>query len=212
MNIKFITLLAAFLVSGCVTGTRSINPEAVDYQNELTTEGTIYISSMTDRRIFDNDSGDPSTPSVRGDLEDTSPELRATLIGRQRGGFGNAMGDVALPNGETVYDEMRELLTEGLESRGYTVSDDSSSPIQLDVNIHQFWGWFTPGFASISFEARLGTTLDFERGEEAESYTVTGYGIRKGQIASNEHWAGVFQTAYSDYLANLDKILDDAGH
>ena len=60
--------------------------------------------------------------------------------------------------------------------------------------------------------ARLGSSLDFQREEQVESYTVTGYGIHKGQIASDEHWAAVFQTAYVDFLTNLDKILDEAGH
>jgi len=118
----------ALILSGSVTGTRNIELALPDYyNNEKSASGTIHIGAIEDKRIFLEDSGEPSTPSVDGDLDSTSKEKLYTLIGRQRNTWGHAMGDVSLPDGGTVQEEIRRLMTRRLESRGYKVVNDSNS-------------------------------------------------------------------------------------
>jgi len=210
LRLKITVLIVVMFLAGCATGTRHVDIFPLAYTNDQSSEGLIYIGSIVDKRRFEDKPGDPSTPSVKGDLSQTPKEKLSTLIGRQRGGFGAALGDVVLPQGGTVQEEVRELLIEGLKSRGYTVSDDKMAPITLDVDIEQFWAWFTPGMWSVSFEAKINCSLNFAKADGHKEFTITGYGINKGQIGRNANWALAYQRAFLDFLTNLDKTLDDA--
>ncbi|WP_051219002.1 YajG family lipoprotein [Oceanobacter kriegii] len=205
-------IMASFVLTGCVTGTRTLeNMEIPDLSMEKNASGEIYIASVTDSRVFEQKPRSPSTPSVDGNLSSTSKDQLATLIGRQRNGFGAAMGDVALPEGVTVQDKMKELVAKGLESRGYVVVDDENAENQISIDTSKFWAWFSPGFASVSFESELQCSIDFEHSGGEEKFDVTGYGINKGQIASNANWELAYKRAFEDFLKNLDEVLDDSG-
>lgn len=207
-NISIVLFFTLFL-TGCVTGTRNLDNLAVpDFSAEKSASGDIYIAEILDNRVFEQKPRDPSTPSVRGNLNKTSKEKLATLIGRQRNGYGGAMGDVALPNGGTVQDKVRDLLVAGLESRGYTVVDDSNAPNRLNVSVEKFWAWFTPGFVSVSFESNLQCEIEFETSSQTQKIAVQGYGLNKGQIASNANWELAYKRAFEDFLQNLDSTLD----
>jgi hypothetical protein len=209
LRVSIITLV--MVLGGCATGTRHVDILPLDYPDEPSSEGQIFIGSIVDRRRFEESPRDPSTPSVDGILSETSKETLSTLIGRQRGGFGAALGDVALPKGGTVQEEVRELLIEGLGSRGYKISDDEKSPIKLNVDIDQFWGWFTPGMFTVSVEAIIICRLDFAERDGNRIFIIRGYGIDRTALALNESWRLAYQRAYSDFLSNLDKTLDEAG-
>ena len=206
-----IIILSITVLSGCVTGTRTLDLTSPNYEPGKTASGQVYIGVIEDKRIFEQSPRSPSTPSVKGNLASTPKEKLATLIGRQRNGYGAAMGDVALVEGSTVQSELRELLTEGLEMRGYTVVDDPSSPNRITVDIEQFWAWFSPGFVSVSFESSLQCFLNFENGSQETAISISGYGLNKGQVASDANWLLAYERAFADFLKNLDKALDAEG-
>lgn len=211
IKLMIILLFAISLVTGCVTGTRSLeNLDVPEYSNDKTAAGEVYIASITDQRVFEQKPRDPSTPSVKGDLSTTSKETLSSLIGRQRNGYGAAMGDVALPENVSVQDKVRELVTEGLEGRGYKVVDNENAANQISIDINKFWAWFSPGFASVSFQSNVECKIDFEQAVGRNQFNVKGYGINKGQIASNANWELAFQRAFQDFLKNLDATLDEA--
>lgn len=209
-RITFCLLACAMLLTGCVTGTRDIELASPEYQSTKRMEGLVYIGNIEDQRHFEAKPRNPSTPSVKGNLHSTSKDKLATLIGRQRNGFGKAMGDVTLPAGMTVQEEMRELLTKGLESRGYTVTDDETAPVKLEVDIDKFWAWFSPGMWAVSFEANLACGLNVTTENGERELKVVGYGMNKGQIASDANWQLAYHRAFSDFLENLDNALDKA--
>lgn len=203
-------LLASALLTGCVTGTRNVDIAPSKYANDKTASGQVYISVVEDKRTFEAKPASPSTPSVNGDLAKTSKEQLSTLIGRQRNGYGMALGDVALPKSETVQTEVKSLLKEGLESRGYSVTDNQNAPIKVKVDIEKFWAWFSPGAFSVSFEAEVACNINYASNTGNKVFAVKGYGINKGQVASDANWALAYQRALDDFLKNLDKTLDDA--
>ncbi len=207
-GIQFGLIFITLILNGCVTGTRSIQLNSPGYSNEKSTSGPIYIGVIEDKRTFEDKPRNPSTPSVTGNLSSTPKEKLSTLIGRQRNGYGKAMGDVALSNGGTVQGEVRKLLTKGLESRGYEVVSDINTPKKVTVDIDKFWAWFSPGMWTISFESKLQTKVSFAEESKERTFDVTGYGINKGQVASNANWELAYQRAFLDFLENLDKILD----
>lgn len=211
MKIRLILSLISVLLfsTACVTGTRQVDLVVADYENDKTTNGEIYIASIEDNRAFEAKPRDPSTPSVKGDLSSTSKEKLSTLIGRQRNGYGAAIGDVALPAGRDVRGEVKTLLKQGLESRGYTVTENKNAPIHLQVDIDKFWAWFTPGFWVVSFESKLECDINFSTPNGNQSISVTGHGINKAQVASNANWALAYKRGFADFLMNLDTKLDE---
>jgi len=134
------------------------------------------------------------------------------MIGRQRNGFGHAMGDIALPADESVVDQTRRLLEEGFRSRGYAIASDSSALYSASATIDQFWAWFTPGFFMISFEARVYCTIQLTKADVSSTIIVKGYGINKGQIASNANWQLAYERAFRDFISQLGSKMDDAGY
>lgn len=211
-KISLTLLLATTVLTGCVTGTRNLeNLTVPEYSNEKSAAGDVYIAAIIDSRVFEQKPRNPSTPSVKGDLNSISKQTLSSLIGRQRNGYGKAMGDVALPANVTVQDKVRDLVTTGLESRGYTVVTDENAANQITVDIDKFWAWFTPGFTSVSFESDVQCEIDFLRSEGSQKINVKGYGINKGQIASNANWELAFDRAFQDFLQNLDSAFDKQG-
>lgn len=210
MKLNIMVAALALLLGGCVTGTRNVDLVMDTYTNEKTSSGEVYIASISDDRVFEQKPQEPSTPSVKGTLEEISKDDLSNLIGRQRNSYGKGMGMVALPEGGTVPDEMRKLLVEGLESRGYTVTDNASAPIQLAVNVSEFWAWFTPGFVAVKFEAKIASELNFS-GSVDQSISVDARSMNKAQVASDANWRLAYKRAFSIFLDDLDKKLDEAG-
>jgi len=212
MKRLLVSLFVIFpLLTGCVTGTRHLDNIAVpETVSSTKASGDIYISTINDARIFEQKPRDPSIPSVDGKLASTPKETLSTFIGRQRNGYGGAMGQVALPKGQTVDDIVRKLLAKGLESRGYRVVADNNAPQQLAVDVNELWAWFSPGFASVSFEAKITTQLQFS-GVKTDNLEVKSYGLNKGQIASNANWELAFSKAFEEYLTNFDRELSQKG-
>ncbi len=212
MDIKRFGLICViFILNGCAAGTRNIELNSPSYSNEVSASGNIIIGNIQDKRVFEAAPKSPSTPSVDGDLAKTSKETLSTLIGRQRNGYGMAMGDIVLPNGDTVQEVTRKLLTTALESRGYNVVDNKTDAYNLTVDVNKFWAWFSPGMFSVSFEADIQCTVHFDNGTTKRSLDVSGYGVNKGQVASNANWQLAYERAFQDLLKNLDKILDSEG-
>jgi hypothetical protein len=89
------------LLPSCVLGRRTINP-SVPSSSHATTRGTIALGSIEDLRVFQNKPSDPSTPSVNGDCHSMSAAEKSRMVGRQRNSFGKAMGDIALPSGQSI--------------------------------------------------------------------------------------------------------------
>jgi len=211
--IKLLTVvLVSASVSACVTGTREISLETPAVELEASKTGTIYIASVTDQRQFEHKPKIPEIPSVKGKLESKTEEQLNAYVGRQRNGYGMAMGSIALADGATVQQEIRKLLTAGIEARGYElVSEKSSDASVLEVNIDKFWAWFVPGFFSIGFESEVVLTLTSVNGGETQTTTIAAKGNNEGQIASNANWILSYKRAYEDFFNKLGAALGEIG-
>jgi hypothetical protein len=215
MKIREVSLAATLIVicalnTGCVTGQRviALNVPASPIVNA--DKGAISIAKVTDQRHFENQPAQASTPSIDGDVKTASRATLNKMIGRQRNGFGKAMGDVALAPPATVETQVQALVTEGLKRRGYTVVASPSGD-SADVTIEEFWAWFRPGFAEIAFEAQIRTLVSITVSGQTRTLDVSGHGREEGQVASDEHWQRAYGLAYEDYLKNLDSSLAGAG-
>jgi hypothetical protein len=205
-------LAALCLVSGCVTGTRSISlgVTPADSYSKNPSKGTAAIGLITDDRTFQNNPDEPSTPSVKGDVNALTPAAKSTYIGRQRNTYGHAMGDIALPDGGTVQGKVAELLGEGLKRQGFELADPAKADSVVSAGIQEFWSWGTPGFAVLTFEARISCTVTVTRGAKHSTFVVKGYGKNHGQIAKDGNWQEAWDLAFTDFLKNLDEQLASA--
>jgi hypothetical protein len=207
-----VSLLVCFFMSGCVVGRRTVAlsvPTAPSVGQP--TKGTIVLKTVVDNRKFENNPSEPSTPSIDGDVTKLSAEQRKAFIGRQRNGFGRAMGDIAMPAGQTVETQTYDLIKQALSRRGYAVVAQGDSKDSADVSIDEFWAWFTPGFATISFESRITCKLTVRHGDQVQNLTISGHGLNVGQIASDANWALAYARGFDDFLSKLDAELAKAG-
>ncbi len=204
-------VLAGVLVleTGCVVGRRTIDlPVAAPEAAPAQARGHIYIAAVTDDRVFQNKPDDPSTPSIDGDVNTLSAADKDKMIGRQRNGFGHAMGDIALPAGDSVTQRVRALVAQGLARAGYVVTTAPGAPNTAMVSINEFWAWSTPGFATLTFEAKIATTLTIDNGDAGKHVlSVKGYGLNHGQVAKNANWQEAYAPAFDDFESNLGAEL-----
>lgn len=106
------------------------------------------ITAITYNRQFEITPTVPSTPSL-GDGAITDKGITSRSFARKRNAYGMNMGDILLPEGETVAALVQKGLTNILRSKGYRVQDTgqtvSGNALQIEFDIKQFWCWMEPG-------------------------------------------------------------------
>lgn len=198
-------LLGAAWLAGCAT-TRSELPLPPPQVTPSATAAaapsgrTFVIRSVRDERVFEEAPGDPSTPSLGfGGAAKAGEEVRLRAIGRKRGGYGMAFGDVLLQPGQTVESVVRDNLAAALRQAGHQVlTDPAAAPAGaqlLDVHIKALWSWMNPGFWTITANGRVITEVD-----------VTGR-PEPVRIAAEHHEARMAMTEAA-WLETMTKALD----
>ena len=197
-------LCVSAVLGGCAT-TRSeikLSTPAATPAPQATTGGrTVVIRSVTDERVFEQAPSVPSTPSLGFEgAQKASADVKARAVARKRGGFGQAMGDVLLENGQTVVALVRENLSTAFQQAGYRVADESaagSAPVVVDVHVKQFWAWFQPGFWAITLNANIETRLDISGA--AAPTTVSVHVENSGLAATEGAWLEILDKALVAY-------------
>ena len=155
-----LSLALGLALAACAAG-RSVVDVQAPASHAAHGAGFARIGEIRDMRQFDPAPRDPSTPSLSDAGEISNPSITARAIARKRNGYGRAMGDVVLPEGNTVAGLVRAAATKALQDAGYTVVDDKSPnyavALPLAIDIEQFWAWFTPGafLVTIEFNGRI---------------------------------------------------------
>ncbi len=204
MNYRTLMLMiAALAVAGCVTGRRTFELPVNARVAPVPTRSSVYIASVTDDRQFQNKPSDPSIPSVHGDVTKLSADQRDHMIGRQRNTYGKAIGDVSLPENDSVERRVLLLVEQGLRQSGYRISTDPSAPNSITVSIRKFWGWMTPGFFALTFEAQIECAVSAKGPAGLHTVVVSGYGLNHGQFAKDENWLEAFEPAFDDFVTKL---------
>lgn len=210
---RFLALLAITTLltqSGCVTGRRDLTPPVPKGTATVVTKGAICVTAVSDDRVFQNRPSDPSTPSIDGDVATLTPAQRDRMIGRQRTGFGKAMGDIELADNDTVTKRVRLLVEEGFRQRGYEITGDPAAATKVSISIKEFWAWMTPGFFALSFEAKLSTTITVKDSSGTKTIVVAGHGLNHGQFVKNGNFLEAFEPAFNQYLQNFSAELNHA--
>lgn len=212
MSRKNVGLLAVCLsvsLVGCATSRSEIKLQAPTVAPSPVTAAqtgrVVVIKSVEDERVFEQAPPDPSTPSLGfGGSDTATAQVKSQAIGRKRNGFGKALGDVLLQQGQTVQDVVRKNLKVALEQSGYQVklqADAGANPVVLDVHIKKFWSWFQPGFWAITLHSDIATELQVEgRGTPIE---IDAHAEDKRQMATDKAWMEITQQGLDDYRAKV---------
>ena len=159
---------------------------------------------MSDERVFEEAPSDPSHASLGfGGAAAASVDVKTRAIGRKRNGYGKALGDVLLQNGQTVTSVVRDNLTTAFQGAGYQVaaSESGAGPAALvaDVRIKDFWAWFQPGFWELTLSTNITTDVQFAGA--AAPMTITVHAEDKRQMATESAWTEIIDRALTDYRA-----------
>ena len=209
-------LLPLLLALGACATNRSVISLDVPSGGTAIDSGKIaVIETVSDQRHFEADPDDPSTPSLKkGDRYELDAQGRKAAIARKRNGYGHAIGDIVLQPPQTVESITRDLVADGLRSRGYrVVPADGNAPadaLRVNVQIEQFWAWLTPGFWAIDMEAKLNTRVAFGQGDNG--FEVAAYGRKTAPTGRVDNWKEAYSRVFQDYLDKLKSALQQSGH
>jgi len=208
--LQVITVLILILFTGCAM--RTIDLPVPSISNSSGEKGDIFIGSIEDNRVFQNNPSNVTIPSIDGTVDSLTPKVKSMRIGSQGDGYGKAGGYLQLPNNDSVFERTRRLLEEGFKRRGYSITSDSNADISARATINQFWGWSTPGVALGSFKANVSCTIILSKADSSTTIEVQGYGVEKGILARNGNWQWAYEKAFDDFLSKLDDKLSVAGY
>lgn len=207
-----VLLLAVALLAGCATSRSEVrleSPSATPKPAAKSAAKTVVIRTVTDQRVFEESPRDPSIPSLGfGGASKASDDVRARAVARKRGGFGKALGDVLLEDGQTVVGLVRESLVAAFQDAGYQIVDESvagESSLLVDVRVKKFWGWFQPGFWAIKLHTSIETHLDVSG--TASPVVISTHSEDSRQLATEDAWMEILHQALQAYRAEAESKL-----
>lgn len=205
-------LAAVIMISGCAVNRGELALEAPTVANPERGQ-PVKIVEVTDNRVFAINPPKPSTPSLKNDEID-DPSITKRAIARKRGGWGQALGDILLPEGETVEELTATALATALKEKGYRVVPEGdpahATALPLRASINQFWGWFTPGFWAVKLEYRADVELIGDWPLDGNTQTVSGVSNWSGLAADTAAWRQLMNDGLANLMLNLKAILRPA--
>ena len=137
------------------------------------TSKTVIIDNYTDNRVFATNADSPDKPTYdpsRGLDEET----KSKIIARKRNGFGKALGDIVLAKGLTSEELIKSIFSHAFVESGYRIvtEDPVGKAVHVDIVFDKFWGWFRPGFWTISVYANTELTLEMTHDLKSEKIHV----------------------------------------
>lgn len=207
---------AAFIVTtmlflgGCATSRSVVIPDSGSVLENPIQGTAIRIDKIEDARKFEPAPKTPDVPSLpESDIGNTSLTTRA--IARKRNGFGMALGDVLLPEGQTVPQLVGDAITQGFRSAGYRVlkSGDAGyeQAVPVSARIHEFWAWFNPGFSSVTVKNRLDISLAGPLPALTGGIAVKGEVSEKMQTVFEDDWRKIVSKGLAEMSEKVRTAL-----
>jgi hypothetical protein len=184
---------------------------SVTNTQQVPAKGFAKVLEVKDVRRFEAAPSDPSVPSLQDSQEINDRVITSRAVARKRGGFGMALADILLPEGRTVEQIVREAATKALAEKGYAVvaegSPEFAEALPVNIEIQQFWSWFTPGTFLISVEFVGIVLLKGEVLAGSNEETVRGYSIVNAMAATESQWQEVMQNGIQDLIEKMKTKL-----
>lgn len=206
----FLLFAAGLILTGCATSRGELDLSgAMSSNNESSqTAKTVIIDNFTDNRVFATNADSPDKPTY-DPTEGLDDETKSKIIARKRNGFGKALGDIVLANGLTSENLIKNIVSQAFVDSGYRIvtEDPDNKAVHVDIVVDKFWGWFSPGFWTISVYANTELTLNMKHDLKSEKIHVYQTKRRHSLAATGSLWQDVFLKNLYDVKMDIrDKI------
>jgi hypothetical protein len=195
-------------MTGCATN-RSLVSIQQPASTQVQSNGKkVFIKVVTDNRQFQENPQTQDIPSIGfGGSTTSSDEAKKQAIGRKRNGFGKAMGDIFLDNGQTVETVIADALHQAFSSMGYDVikteQDVSGETLVVTAAIRNFWTYMTPGMLAITLSCNISTEINGVMAGKQVSENITVRADGNYQMGTDGNFIEVVQQALSKYIEQV---------
>lgn len=168
------------------------------------------LVQVVDRREFQARPRQANQPSLtQANL--VKPEVVARAVGRRRGAFGKARGEILFDSQSPVTEVVRSCVEAAVAKNGGVLVDARdpryADALPMRVYIDNFWAWLRPGawVVAIEFDATLlvqAAIPGFEQGRAVHSHAE----LRRAAVHAG-HWQSVIEEGVDTLTANLSQEL-----
>ena len=205
------SLFVALVITGCATSRSNLDVQIPKAENAQSNGKQVYINSVSDKRTFQVSPPNPDIPSL-DPSEDQNEQIKLRAIGRKRNGFGKALGDMLLKEGETVQSLTNQSIQQAFTEKGYTVLSSKDQVTKdtyiVDANIQKFWAWMNPGFWQITLSSEIATDLAIKAPKGATSQQISVKAADGYQVATESNWTEIIQKSIQLYINDLKSKLN----
>ena len=137
--------------------------------------------------------------------------MKSRAIARKRNGYGKALGDILLEEGQTVQSVIYEATRNSLYSLGYDVVNNpeeaKSDAIVVDISIDKFWAWFMPGVWTLSLKSEITTVNTITAPRSHSPITITASSRNYCQMANTANWRKTLKLVVDDFIKKAELEL-----
>ncbi|MFA5087656.1 MAG: hypothetical protein WC552_01325 [Candidatus Omnitrophota bacterium] len=192
-------------VTGCATNRGYLNIKVPEVTPAMSNGKQVYIRSITDNRQFQDNPISADIPSLgSGGLKNATAEVKSRAIARKRNGYGKALGDILLDEGQSVEKSVYDVTRNALYSLGYDVvntpQEARPDAIIMDISVDKFWGWFVPGVWAISLKSEITTTHTITVPRKDNPIVITATARNVCQSGNEANWKKVFRMVMDDFI------------
>jgi hypothetical protein len=202
---------AAIILTGCATSRSVLDVQVPTGQAIAASGKQVYINSVTEKRDFQVKPPTPDIPSL-DPSEDQNDSIKSRAVGRKRNGYGKAMGDMLVKEGETVQSITYKSIREAFVEKGYSVLSNKDQITQdtyiVDATIDKFWAWMNPGFWSITLSSEISTDLTIQSGKISTPQKISVKAADSYQVATDGNWTEIIQKSLKLYIEELKSKLN----
>ena len=161
----------------------------------------VKLVSVTDSRLFEFRPTTPDIPSLSED-EINNDSIKARAFARKRNSYGKALGDVVLPENQTVAGIMKPALENAFRAAGYRVLEPGNpefdKAIPVEVKVIQFWSWIEWGFWELGLHNKAEVSISATEVPMAEGLTVFNETVGKHAAVFDGDWQQSATTGIMD--------------
>jgi len=208
MRVFIIALVfGGFFLNGCATSRGVVSLATPNSEERAISKGIeIYIHSVVDKRIFEVAPKTPNIPSL-DPSEPQNDTIKLRAIARKRDGFGKALGDIILTEGQTVESVIHDSLRQAFLESGYTVIENnantSKSSYVIDAQINKFWSWMNPGFWAITLSTEIATDITVKKVNDTDNKAIYVKASDTFQTGVEDNWLSVMNSALRNYISDI---------
>ncbi len=197
-------LIGLFSFSGCSVG-RGVVEVKMPATGEISSSNSkeVYINSVVDERVFEVKPKSANIPSLDPDAVDNET-IKPRAIGRKRNSWGKALGDIVLPNHQTVSSVIKDATKQAFLEDGYKVIDSkkniSDKTYIADITVNQFWSWMQPGAWSLSLNTEIATHIKLKKDSSVQEEAIFILSSENYQSAVTGNWIEVMDIALKNYI------------